>query len=114
MKKLLIIAVIIGCSVLHIGAEMRFNPFNNLIYSHPETSDINQDEYRILLVACIEIEARLITMNGGKRVSKKVALDQFNVYLKAVGTSTALRLIADLKSNKIYYSNGRFMKKILV
>lgn len=114
MKKLLITTLIIGliASTPRIIAEMRYNPLNNILYSYPETPDINQNEYLMLLFGCAQIEARLMAMNNGKQASRKTLFDQCSVYLNAIGTPTALRLIGDLKSNKIHYANGSFMKKI--
>lgn len=111
MKKTLIV-LLIAVMGINISAEMRYNPINNLLYSHPETPEINQDEYRTLILWCIELEARIIAMNRGLIVSQKDVLDQCNFYLKAIGTATAHRLMKDLKKNKVYYTNGSFMKEI--
>jgi hypothetical protein len=113
MKKLLLSVTLMTCfSNQNIVAEMRYNPLNNLIYSYPETPNINQDEYRMLILGCVEIISRISVVHGGKKLSKKEILDQYEFYLKAVGTSTALRLLADLRNDVINYANGSFMKKI--
>lgn len=112
MKKLLIIILTTSLLAQNIIAEMRYNPITNLMYSHPEKPNIDQVQYCFLLLACAQIEANMKAMNHGKHPSKKSLLNQCSVYLKAIGTPTALRLISDLKSNKICYANGSFMKKI--
>lgn len=112
MKHLLLALFTINLMTQYAEAEMRYNPLNNLIYSHPETSDINQHEYRLLIAACIEIENRMEAMNGGKPQPKKDVIDQSIFFLKTVNTATALRLIADIKTNTISYANGTFMKKL--
>lgn len=113
MKKLLLMTVLILGSIGHLLAEMRYNPINNLIYSHPETPDINQADYRLLLASCIAIEANMRAMNSGMLPNPKIIIDQCTAYLNSVGTPTALRVIADLNKNTIhYYANGTFMKNI--
>lgn len=112
MKKIFVMFLlsIVGINVF---AEMRYNPLNGLLYTYPEKQGINQDEYRQLLLNCIELESRLIAMNGNMQLPKEKVIDQFNFYLKSVGTVTAHRLMDDLKNNKVSYANGTFMKKIL-
>ena len=108
MKALIILSI-----TSPLFAEMRYNPINNLLYSHPETADINQADYRLLIAGCIALEANMRAMNGGNQPSNNDVLTQCIVLLQAVGTPTALRLIADLKNNTVHYANGSFMKKIL-
>jgi len=112
MKKILIATLMMSLFMEVIVAETRYNPINNLIYSHPETPDINQVEYRLLILACIEIENRMVAINGAIRPSEKDFFKQCEFYLKSIGSPTALRLIADMKHNKICYVDGSFMKKI--
>lgn len=112
MKRLLITLLTMNLLAQNMFAETRYNPINNLIYSHPETSDINQFEYRLLILACIGIENRMIAINGKNRPSVKDFFKQCELYLKRIGSPTALRLIADMKHNKICYADGSFMKKI--
>ena len=111
MKNILTTLLLIITGI-NVSAEMRYNPLNNLIYSHPEMSTINQDEYRMLISRCIEIENCIVNINKGIKISSREVLDQCCFYLKLVGTATAFRLMKDLKKNKVYYANGRFMKKI--
>lgn len=112
MKKVLMIILMAGLITPKIAAELRYNIVTNLYYSHPETSDINQVEYRLLVFACIEIENRIKAVNGVKNPPLGDYFKQCEIYLKRIGTPTALRLISDLKLNKMYYSDGSFMRKI--
>ncbi len=115
MRKLILITLmtlIIGLGHNQLNAEMRYDPVQNVLYSHPQDSSINHVEYVGLIVACIELSNRLVAMNNGRQIPIKEDLEQAYVYLKSVGTPTALRLIKDLKANAIYYKNGAFMRKI--
>ena len=110
MKKTIIITLMLSLLTLNIVAQMRYNSLNGLLYSHPETADINQDEYSLLLESCALIEKtiRAYSANPSTKEMKK----QSAIYLKAVGTKTALRLLDDLKGNYVYSSNGRKLYKI--
>lgn len=110
MKILLMATLTLG-SISSSIAEMRFNPLNNRYYSYPETPDISQHEYVMLLIDCATIKKRIIAANGEIEPDFQLIIDQYIVYLTAVGTPTALRLIADLKRNAIFLSNGTFLRK---
>lgn len=111
MKRLLI-ALLIMMGTKQCVAEMRYNPLNDLVYSHPETPDINQDEYRVLVLGCAQIRTRIVAISG-KQPSKKEFFNQCSFYLKAVGTPTALRLLKDIRANVVNYADGSFMRKIV-
>lgn len=108
--KILLMALLTLGPVSHLLADMRYNPINNLLYSYPE--NINQAEYRALLVDCMVIENRLIAMNGGLRPAVITIINQCAFYLNSVGTPAALRLISDLNKNTLHYANGTFIKYI--
>ncbi|MBS1986602.1 hypothetical protein JST99_01575 [Candidatus Dependentiae bacterium] len=59
MKKILMIISFFTVFATSLNAQMRYNPINNRIYSHPETPDINQNEYRMLVLRCAQLEARM-------------------------------------------------------
>lgn len=112
MKRMLLVALALGLMPLFIKSEMRYNPVNGLLYSHPESPEINKVEYLLLLAACVQIENNVKAANGSKIVSNKELYNQCVFYLKSIGTPTALRLISDMKKNGVYYANGSYMRKL--
>lgn len=112
MKRLFIMILMLGYIAQNMIAEIRYNPINDMWYTYPESPDINPQEYIMLLLGCIGIKDRMMRINGGIQPHSKDILNQYSVYLLSVGTPTALRLMADLKSNTINYADGSFMKKI--
>ena len=112
MKRLLFLASAITFLTQSMFAQMRYDLVSGRIYSHPEMLNINQAEYLTLFLGCVQIAAHMKEINGGIQPPIKNILDQCDFYLKRLGTPTALRLIADLKANAVYYANGSFMDKI--
>jgi hypothetical protein len=111
MKKL-IVGLVILFSMTTMLAEMMYDPVNDAIYTLPADQNISQDEYRMLIINCIILEANIREANQMKLPSYKEIIKQCKHYLKQIGTPTALRLITDLKKNKIIYPDGSFMRKI--
>lgn len=111
MQKLLAAILILG-SMSSLIAEMRFNPLNNSYYSYPETPDIDQQEYMLLLADCGVIKERIQAANGGIIPNFQLVINQYAFYLNSVGTPAALRLIADFRNNAVYLPNGTFLRKI--
>lgn len=91
---------------------MVYNPITNMFYSDPQSLDINQSEYILLFVACAEIEANIKFHNDGKYPKKKDLLKQVSIFLKKVGTPTALRLLSDLSKDKVFYPDGSVMRNL--
>jgi hypothetical protein len=93
-------------------ADIVYDPMTNGYYTIPASPKINTAEYIFLFQACAQIENNMILNNKGIRQPKKVVLKQISRYLKGVGTFTALRLLADLEKDKVYYPDGSVMKTI--
>jgi hypothetical protein len=88
-----------------LWANLVYDPVVNAFYSEPQTPDINQAEYFSLLCDCLSITQNIIVLLDGKNLSKKDG-EQIALFLKRIGTPTALRLLSDLKKKTIFYPNG--------
>ena len=93
-------------------ADIVYDPMTNGYYTIPASPKINPAEYVSLFQACAQIEYNMMLNNKGIWQPKKVVLKQISRYLKGVGTFTALRLLADLEKDKVYYPDGSVMKTI--
>lgn len=110
--KYVLLAIVFGVGFnLHVRGQIRYDSFNNLFYTHPHSSGINQRHYRILMQKCIDMTIRLRTASD---VPLHIVMEQCEFYLKSLGTATALRLLEDLKANEIYYQNGTYMGKMFL
>ncbi len=106
MKKLLIL--LLTCSATLSVARMTYDPVTRLVYSLPKSSKVNPVEYNLLVWACIGIDCNMHVPNCYPP-TKKESLHQYSIYLKRIGTPTALRLLDDLKKGKLFYANGAVM-----
>ena len=95
-----------------LWANLTYDPITDIIYSEPQLPDINQADYFYLFRDCVVIEANIKLCNKGNYPSKNDALNQLSIYLKRIGTPTALRLMSDLKKNKFFYPDGSVMRHI--
>ena len=110
MKKALLGVCFFYGSVLF--ANLTYDPVSHAIYTLPMNKDINQEEYRMLVIHCWQIQENIKVVNSGIYPSNKDLLEQFISYLNQVGSPAAKRLIEDLKKDKIFYPNGSVMNKI--
>lgn len=111
-KQLLPILLFTVTNILF--ADMTYDPINNEFITTPVLPEIDQNEYGILYRHCIQMQENIKHYNHGKYPSNKELLKQFSAYLKKVGTATALRLMSDLKKNKIFYPDGTLFRKITI
>ena len=112
MKKILLGICFFYGSVLF--GNLTYDPVSHAFYTLPMNKDINQEEYRMLVLHCIQLQENIRVINNGIYPSDKNLLQQMISYLKQVGTPAARRLIEDLKKDKIFYPDGSFMRKIFV
>jgi hypothetical protein len=110
-KALLFLGIMVAVST-SLFADIVYDPMTNCYYTIPASPKINPAEYISLFQACVQIEYNMMLNNKGIWQSKKVVLKQISRYLKGVGTFTALRLLADLEKDKVYYPDGTVMKNI--
>jgi len=109
MKKLFLMGLFMIIAV-SLQADMVYDPVTDSIYSVPQSPDINPAEYACLFYACGVIKQNIKLGNGGTDPSFKDLLNQVSIYLKKIGTPTALRLLSDLKKNKVFYPDGSVMR----
>ncbi len=110
MKKFL--AIIFALYSTASLAKMVFDPVTCLVYSLPKSPNISQIEYNVLLLACVGIDLNLTEMLNGKSPSKKESLYEYSIFLRRIGTPTALRLLSDLEQGKLFYANGKVMRNL--
>jgi len=104
MRIKLFILLLFSSSI--ILSDMIYDPLQNIIYSSPLSSNIDQSKYVLLLHMCTQINDNMAKMNNGIYPSYNNFMIQTEHALKTIGTPTALRLLADLKKGKIFYPNG--------
>lgn len=111
MKKLLLslLLLVIGTTLF---ADMRFDPISGRFFSHPQTSDINQQEYDNLFSQCAKIYNNMLIASAPYTPSFKDVVDHCSLYLKRINTPTALRLITDINKNTVHYTNGSYLFKV--
>lgn len=110
MKKLLL--GICFFKVCGLMGNLTYDPVLNTFYTLPVSKEINQDEYRMLVIYCIQLQENIRAANSGIYPPDKDLLQQMINYLKQVNTPAAKRLIEDLKKDKIYYPDGSVMRKL--
>lgn len=114
MKKLLFIMSIL--SATYSFPELIFDPVSNNYYTYPLDPKINGNEYAGLLLNVLQIGDNILNADEAfddeNEVKPEEILNQIFVYLKSVGTPTALRLLHDLRKNIILYPNGAVFRKI--
>ena len=110
MKKMLL--GICFLNVWGLMGNLTYDPVLHTFYTLPANKEINQDEYRMLVIYCIQLQENIRAVNNGIYPSDKDLLQQMISYLKQVSTPAARRLIEDLKKGKIYYPDGSVMRII--
>ena len=114
MNKILTIALALSFATVTIKTEMRWDPATKLFYSHPAAGNIDPDEYRNLFQKCIEIRETIIEVHRQMNCSASNSdiLNQCVHYLTQLKTPTALRLVEDIKKNRVYYPDGSLFGRI--
>ena len=110
MKKVSLFVVLTGI-MFSMSADMIYDPTTGKIYPKPGKG-INQNEYYLCALACVQLEKNIQSANPGRVIKEKEYRNQFIAMLKRIGTPAARQLIADVKKNAVYYPNGQFMRKI--
>ena len=106
MKKLIFFVLIsIASSVF---ADMVFDPVTNRAYCKTNAKNIDQAEYGMLCIHCLQLSVNIET-NKGRTGTKELLNQVIIVYLKKIGSPTALQLLKDLKKGIIYRPDGSVM-----
>lgn len=106
MKNKILAFVLLLSSI--VIADMIYDPVKNLIYS--SNSKINQDEYRSLVLCCLQLEHKLHC----EGIFGQKNYDQLLDMLKRINTSASTQLIKDLKKKKIFFPNGSVYNDLII
>lgn len=106
MKKILIFVLALGLASLPVNAQMRWNPSNNMVYTYPESPEINQCEYFVCILACYGIYNNMKQLNYN--VAAQTVIQQCIYFLNSKECAAAQRLAQDLKSNAVYFPDGSY------
>lgn len=91
-----------------IIADMIYDPVLDIIYS--SNSKINQNQYRLLLACCIELDQKLRVQG----IVGQQNFDQVLDMLKRIDTAESIQLMKDLKKKKIFFPDGSLYRDIIV
>jgi hypothetical protein len=109
VNKCLLTALLM-LSICPLYGDMVYDPIQDIVYSTPQTADINNTEYMLLLHNIGIIGKRIDGATG--KISSKAGGKQLVAYLQRIGTPTALRLIKDCKKGVIYFPDGSVCRKL--